>query len=213
VALEKALIKPETPSGARAIPVLFNPSRYGLDSSSQFAEVPVFGLSSPILQYVRGNARSLSMELFFDTYEAGTDVRQHTDQIYGLLGIETSTHVPPVCTFSWGHFAFRCVLERVNGSFTLFLDDGTPVRATLTVSFKELVDAQTAVRASPTESADHTKTYAVRRGDTLSGIAGQEYGDPRAWRVIADANGLPNPRVLTPGRLLVLPPLSGRERL
>ncbi|HEY1370509.1 MAG TPA: LysM peptidoglycan-binding domain-containing protein [Gaiellaceae bacterium] len=212
MALEKALIKPETPSGAPPIPVLFNPTRYGLESSNQFSEQAVVGLGSPILQYVRGNARSLSMELFFDTYEQASDVRQHTDRIYGLLGIERSTHVPPVCTFTWGQFSLRCVVERVSGSFTLFLDDGTPVRATLTVSFKEFVDPDTAIRETNRESADHTKTYPVRRGDTLSGIAAAEYGDPGQWRPIAVANGITNPRVLEAGRLLVIPPLSGRER-
>jgi hypothetical protein len=212
MALEKALITPEAPQGAQPIAVLFNPTQYGLDSSNQFAETPVVGLNTPILQYVRGNASSLSMELFFDTYEQQSDVREHTNRIYALLAVETSTHVPPVCTFTWGRFSFRGVLEKVNGKFTLFLDDGTPVRATLTVSFKEFADPELTVRAAPTESADHTKMYAVKLGDTISGIAAREYGDPGEWRPIADANGLANPRVMTPGRLLMIPPLTTRRR-
>ena len=34
------------------------------------------GLNAPPLQYVRGKSRALTMELFFDTYEAHEDVRQ-----------------------------------------------------------------------------------------------------------------------------------------
>ena len=204
MALEKAVI---TPSGGRGIPVLFNPTQYGLDKSNQIAEIGIPGLGAPILQYVRGNTRTLSMELFFDTYEQQTDVREHTDRIYELLAIDADTHVPPVCTFTWGAFNFDCVLDRVGGRFTLFLSDGTPVRATLTVTLKEFIDVAIEVRANPTQSADHIKTGTVRRGDTLSSIAAAEYGDPAQWRPIAQANGIDNPRVLEPGRVLVIPPL------
>jgi LysM repeat protein len=202
--LSKAFIQPDD---GDPIPVLFNPTQYSLDKGNQIAEIGIPGLASPILQYVRGNARTLTMELFFDTYEQQTDVREHTDEIYGLLGIESATHVPPVCTFTWGQFNFRCVLERVGGRFTLFLADGTPVRATLNVTFKEFIDVEIEVRSTPTQSADHTKTRTVKRGDSLSSIAAVEYGDPAKWRPIAEANAIDNPRVLRPGQVLVIPPL------
>jgi nucleoid-associated protein YgaU len=47
----------------------------------------------------------------------------------------------------------------------------------------------------------------VKLGDTLSNIAAAEYGDPNQWRPIAIANRIDNPRVLAPGRGLVIPPL------
>jgi LysM repeat protein len=205
MALEKAFI---TPEGDEPIAVLFNPSQYSLDKGNQIAEIGIPGLSAPILQYVRGNTRTLTMELFFDTYEQQTDVRKYTDKIYGLLGIKSATHVPPICTFTWGDFTFTCVLERVGGRFTLFLAEGTPVRATLGVTFKEFIDVEVEVRRTPTESAEHTKTRSVQRGDTLSSIAAAEYGDPAKWRPIAETNHINNPRVLEPGRVLVIPPLT-----
>jgi LysM repeat protein len=205
MALAKAKI---TPRGEEAIPVLFNPNQYSLDQANTLAEVGVPGLSAPILQYVRGNGRTLSMDLFFDTYEQRRDVRKYTKRIYGLLDIRGPLHRPPICTFTWGGFSFDCVLERVGGKFTLFLGDGTPVRATLSVSFKEFVEVEVLVRATPTESADHAKTYLVRRGDTLSSIAAAEYGDPTRWRPIAEANRMANPRLLPPGTRLVLPALT-----
>jgi hypothetical protein len=204
MALEKASI---TPKGGARIPVLFNPTQYSFDQGNQFADLGIPGLSSPILQYVRGNTRTLTMDLFFDTYEQQADVRNYTNKIYGLLGIKSDTHVPPICTFIWGNFTFTCVLERVGGRFTLFLADGTPVRATLSVTFKEFIEVEMEVRRTPTESADHTKTRSVQRGDTLSSIAAAEYGDSARWRPIAETNRIDNPRVLEPGRLLVIPPV------
>lgn len=202
--MDKAIIEVE---GGEEIAVCFYPNRYSLNKSNQIAEIGIPGLGSPILQYVRGNTRTLSMELFFDTYEQQSDVRKYTDQIYGLLGIKADKHVPPVCTIKWGKLNFRCVLQQVNGNFTLFLADGTPVRATLNVTFKEYIDVAIEVRTTPLQSADHTKRRIVRRGDTLSSIAAVEYEDPARWRPIAQANGIDNPRVLQPGRSLVIPPL------
>jgi hypothetical protein len=205
MALAKAMI---TVKDEEDIHVLFNPTQYSLDQANTLAEMGVPGLSAPILQYVRGNGRSLSMELFFDTYEQRTDVREHTDRVYALLDIRGPLHRPPVCTFTWGTFNFDCVLERVGGRFTLFLSDGKPVRATLSVTFKEFVAVEVLVRDPPTESADHAKTWLVRRGDTLASIAAAEYGDPARWRPIAEANRIANPRLLEPGTRLSLPALT-----
>ncbi|MFN9943602.1 MAG: LysM peptidoglycan-binding domain-containing protein, partial [bacterium] len=47
----------------------------------------------------------------------------------------------------------------------------------------------------------------VRRGETLSSIANEEYGDPALWRIIANENNLINPRALTAGLVLTIPPL------
>lgn len=42
-------------------------------------------------------------------------------------------------------------------------------------------------------------------GDTLQALAWQEYGDPAAWRLIAEANGIDDPMRLALGRELLLP--------
>jgi len=196
------------PDGQSAFDVLFNPNQYGVDKSNQIAETGVPGLQAPILQYVHGNTRTLTMELFFDTYEEGGDVSTHTKAVYNLLNIDPSTHAPPICTIAWGKFQFRGVLDSVSGKFTMFLADGTPVRATLNVTFKEFIDVAVLVREQPTQSADHRKTRVITRGDRLDSIAAAEYGDPGKWRMIADANQLEDPRYLQPGQSLVIPAID-----
>jgi len=194
--LAKAMIEPE---GGERIKVLFNPNNYRLDKTNQVAEIGIPGLEAPVLQYIRGNCRTLAMDLFFDTFEEQADVREHTRKIYSLLSIDRGTHVPPICKFVWGDFQFRCVLDRIAGRFTLFLPDGKPVRATLSVVFKEFIDIDQMVSVNPTQSSDHEKLRTIRWGDTLSSIAAEEYDDPAQWRVIAAANGIDNPRELRPG--------------
>src|SRR5262249_45152505 len=127
-----------TQTGER-ISVMYNPEEYQLDQGNNFAEVGIPGLDAPPLQYVRGRIRTLSMELFFDTYETGEDVRQYTGKIVGLLDKLPQTLAPPVLVFSMGQFNFQCVLVDAGQRFTMFLGNGTPVRSTLSARFQEYV--------------------------------------------------------------------------
>jgi Contractile injection system tube protein/LysM domain len=197
-----------TPAGQAPVNVLFNPTEYSLGKANQIAEAAVPGLDAPILQYVHGNTRTLDMDLFFDTYEEGTDVSVKTTAVYNLLLIDPATHAPPICDIAWGSLTFRGVLDHVSGKFTLFLADGTPVRATLSVTFKEFIDVDALVRVQPTQSADHRKTRLIKSGDRIDNIASDEYGDPGNWRPIAEANDLDDPDQLQPGRVLIIPALN-----
>jgi hypothetical protein len=204
--LDKATIKRYIPGGGEAIEVLFNPTEYQLAQSNQFAEVAIPGLGAPLLQFGRGNARTLSMQLFFDTYEKGEDVRDHTKKLTALLAIDDHLHAPPVCEFTWGGLTFIGVLEQANQRFTLFLPNGIPVRATVDVTFKEFWDEKK--QGGRLQSTHFAKRQVVKRGDTLSAIAGHQYGDPALWRPIAEANGIDDPLALQPGQVLVIPPID-----
>lgn len=63
------------------------------------------------------------------------------------------------------------------------------------------------LRSVPAESAQSTRTYRVREGDTLVSIARRLYGDGRKYRDIFDANReqLTTPNALPTGVLLVIP--------
>lgn len=213
--LARATIEPIRPPGD-AVECLFNPSQYSLDASNQIAEIGVPGLRSPVLQFVRGGGRSLAVELLFDTFEARQaggrtvdEVGPLTDAVYGLLAPTPATGAPPVCVFSWKDLRFQCVVERVSGRFTMFRADGAPLRATLAVTLREYVDAAATVRREGAAGIPRPRTRVVRRGDTLSAIAQQEYGDAGRWRQIAAANGISNPRTLQPGTVLAIPPSIG----
>lgn len=189
--------------------VMFNPAEYSLEKGNQFASAPLPGLSNPVLSWVNGDADSLTMELFFDTYtnKGGSDVRDETKKITRLLEIDPTLHAPPPVHFVWGKLDFHAVIERLTQRFTMFREDGVPVRATLNVTFKEYKTIQDQLKPGPPESSDWTKRRVVAQGDRLSLIAAIEYGDPAVWRRIADENEIDNPRLLQPGMELRLPPL------
>ena len=64
-------------------------------------------------------------------------VKQRIDEIVALLDIDRTLHAPPTVRFIWGPLRFDAVFEKLGRKNTMFRPDGTPARATLSVSFKE----------------------------------------------------------------------------
>ncbi len=198
------------------IPVQFNPPEYTLNKGAQIAEIAIPGIDSPILQFIRGQNEKLTLDLFFDTTdlgmgEAALDVRTLTRSIYQLVKIQPKTHAPPRIRFTWGlGLSFKAIVESVQQKFDLFNPLGIPLRATLSVTFREYKTLEEQIAEMNLQSSDHSKRRVVQRSDTLSRIAAEEYDDPREWRRIAEANSevVANPRRLVPGTVLEIPPLD-----
>jgi LysM repeat protein len=205
MALAKARITVE--HTGRRIEVMFNPEEYSLNKDNNYASQAIPGLSSPILQFVNGNLRTLEMELFFDTTAKRTDVRNETQKVVDLLKIDGELHAPPVLLVAWGSLQLRCVLARANQKFLKFLEDGRPTRARVTVSFSEFIDPEREAKETNRQTADFSKVYVVQRGDTLAGIAVRFYANAALWRPIAVANGIDEPRGIFPGQDLHVPAL------
>jgi nucleoid-associated protein YgaU len=201
---------------------MFNPEAYTLNRGNNFAEIAVPGLRAPHMQFVHGQAQTLEMELLLDTVErhegsgqllneAGDDVRPLVRRLVSLLDIDPTTHAPPVVMFVWASFSLTCVLTRAVQKYTLFRPDGAPVRATVSVTFTEFLNAESEAKETKRETADYTKVYTVVAGDSLPGLAFRLLGDAALWRPIALANTLEDPRALTPGMKLVIPRLPYRD--
>jgi len=212
--LEKARIKQLVPDGPE-IAVLFNPTEYRVSKSNQFAEVAIPGLGAPMLQFGHGNAQTLSMQLFFDTYDPQStdikypknqDVRLRTRRVTDLLKINGELHAPPIIQFSWGNFVFVGVMQQADVRFNLFLPSGVPVRATVDVTIKQYYDGRK--ETGMLQSANFAKQHTVLPSDTLAGIAAKLYDDPAKWRPIAIENNIDDPLTLEPGRVLIIPAIE-----
>lgn len=196
------------------IEAMYNPKEFTIETSNQYQRTAIPGLSTPITQFISGQTQTLSFELFFDTYEKGQDVRNYTKQVIDLVKIDKKLHAPPVCQFIWGGPMhgdmkdFKGVIDKVTQKFTMFLDTGIPVRATLNVSVSEYKTIQQQLKELDLESADHTKSRTFKQGDSLWFLAFNEYHDSAHWRLIAQANGIDNPRLIEPGTELVLLPME-----
>lgn len=189
----------------------FNPDEYTVAKDNSFATQQIPGLSGPLVQFVSGGQRTLDLKLFFDTWDTPTlpkvDVRKQTDRVVRLLDIDEKLHAPPILRVSWSSLQLQCVLTTVSQSFTMFTDAGTPVRATLTVKFNEVIFPEQESQQIKRQTADFTKLHRVIEGETLSSIAAAFYDNPQQWRPIAMANGITDPRSIVFGQQLRVPML------
>jgi nucleoid-associated protein YgaU len=201
------------------ITVLFNPTEYTFDRSNSYKAIPVPGLGAPLLQFVNGESDQLSMDLFLDDYtdpKGPTSLQQKETNPLGkrlralthLLEIDRDLHAPPPVRFNWGPMEFTAVIEKIGRKVTMFHPDGTPARVTLSVSFKEYRTLRQLIEDPRRESADKTKRRVVIGRDALWLIAAREYDDANEWVRIAGANDLDDPRDISPGDWLELPPME-----
>ena len=205
------------------------PTELAFSKSVTYAEVSIPGLEQPLLQFVKGEAETLSLELFLDSTAAGTGAHAQsvTDQVetfHKLVTVDGNLHSPPLVQVTWGtafpgaalgatttaSSTFTAVVLSVARRFTLFSPDGKPLRAIVTIALKQYASLSAQVLAINYRSADHTRTHIVAEGETLPLIAYDAYADPGLWRVIADHNNLSEVRDLVPGTRLEIPPLGAR---
>jgi nucleoid-associated protein YgaU len=228
--LSKAKFKVFKQDGSsEQITVQYNPNSLSFEKPVHTAEITIPGLDSPLKQFVRGGTETASVELFFDTTESGTgagatSVTTLTDAFYGLVKIDPQTHATPVCSFIWGEkfpgdrlperygnqrrTEFSCVVTSVKQDFKLFSPEGTPLRAVLTLKLEEYVPLQRQIEQLNLQSADHTRSHVLEQGESLALVSWQYLHDARAWRHIATANDIDDPRRIAPGQTLTIPPLS-----
>src|SRR5204863_1356904 len=118
---------------------------------------------------------------------------ERVQAIDDLREIDAKIHAPPPVRFKWGPIRFEAVVEKLSQKYTLFRPDGGPARATLSVTFKEYLPIERQLRQPRRESSDKTKRRQLDGADDIWLLVFRDYGDPRKWRLIADANDVDNP--------------------
>jgi hypothetical protein len=203
----------------------FNPKEYSISKSNTWnANGSKQGSDVPELTFGGGQPKQLKLQLFFDTYVklgnqvGGSDVRkEYTDKLFKMMEIDPklperkvndTKGSPPKLEFRWGStWSFFCYLESLSVQFTLFLENGTPVRATADLGLKQAVDEKHQSGTNPTSGGVGGEHFwQVQPQDRLDLISHIEYGDSTLWRIIAEANGITNPLKIRPGQRLIIPP-------
>jgi hypothetical protein len=197
--------------------LFFNPNQYTISKKVAWKQdkMPGFNVSRP--QFERGEPLQLVISLLFDSYEARSDVRKLTAKVAKLTQVIGNVKRPPVVKIIWGGDApsfaglpFTGVVESVTQKFTLFLETGTPVRATVDLTLHETKAPERQIKETQPRSSSplQARTRVVKQGDSIWAIAHAEYSDAARWRPIARANAITNPRELEPGVVLLIPPLG-----
>lgn len=201
MALKKAILQ----QGSKKYEVMFNPSEYTYSQESHLSG------DNANVQFNQITDGDFTVELLFDTYETGEDVRQatHLKEIVQLIQptvAQGQAKEPPLCSFVWGGFSFTGVVSKIDQNFTLFLESGVPVRARVNLTLKRVMTAEEALAAAGIEAC--RKLWTVRGNDRLDLIAAETLGHSERWTEIAEHNNITDPFHFPRahvGRTLVIP--------
>jgi nucleoid-associated protein YgaU len=155
----------------------------------------------------------LTVEVFLDGYEAGEDISADIDTLYACCqpmdnSIQAKKPSPPWVVFGWGNNTqLTAIVKSVAAKLTMFDSDGTPLRATVTVTLEEVVPDSFA--QNPTSgSLNSVRSHMVVEGDTLASVAYKQYGNAGWWRPLANANGIDDPLKVGAGTRLMVPDID-----
>ena len=123
--------------------VYFNPKEMVVEKQVQWTQKEGAVNDAPPEEFTKPTPATLSVTLHFDTYEKKSPVTSYTSQVEKMAMIVEGLKRPPICMFVWGNFVFKGVVDSLSQKFTMFLGDGTPVRAECTLKLKRADSAQT----------------------------------------------------------------------
>jgi nucleoid-associated protein YgaU len=114
----------------------------------------------------------------------------------------------PVLLAQWGPpmvgFTFYCKMQRVDVTFLRVSAAGIPTHAVVNLTLSE--EPSSIPFTNPTSGGRPGRNrHMVTSDESLASIATQRFGQPGAWRAIADINDIDDPTAIRPGDMLYLP--------
>ena len=189
-----------------------NPNEIRQSYEMEYDSAQGAGTTNSRMNFKKIKPGDMSLSFYIDgTGVSGNliDVMQKVEQFQTVTGYNGKIHRPNYLKVVWGTLQVkRCVLKSASIAYKLFKADGVPLRAVITAVFSDNSDDQTRVALSQDESPDLTHVRMVKAGDNLPAMCFDIYGDPGYFLDVAGANGLDNPRNLTPGARIFFPPLG-----
>jgi hypothetical protein len=140
-----------------------------------------------------------------DNIDVVDNIKRLKAVVYDYNGV---IHRPNFVKINWGEgLTFKGVLTSFDTTYTLFKNDGTPLRAKLALKFEAYTDPVTAAKLENKQSPDMTHLVDVIAGDTLPQLSQRIYESTDYYVQLAQFNGLDKFRQLQPGQQLTLPPI------
>lgn len=139
--LAKATLKPAPgESGVQAIEFMFNPTELSFEGFVETADNPGSGSpesGKPKVSFSNIKAYKITVNnILFDTYENQAErnvLKKYIEPFKNAVKFIAGKERPPIYTFIWGaeQYLKYCFVERLSYKLTMFLPDGTPVRAVI----------------------------------------------------------------------------------
>ncbi len=131
----------------------------------------------------------------------------------GLLGAAAAAMglpaaAPPELLVQWGPpsagFMITAVMTKVDVTFERIAPSGIPVHASVNLMLKEVPSPLSLT--NPTSGGRPGRNrHVVSADESLTSIATEAFGNPGAWRAVAEVNGIDDPTAVEPGDVVYLP--------
>lgn len=113
------------------IDAYFNPKEIGIDKSVPWQRHRNNGGDAPDQEFTAGQPMSMSLELMFDMFEEKGSI------IPAVQGLENLALSHAISTFTFGNMPpVKAKIDSPKVRYTMFLPDGTPCRATVTLHIR-----------------------------------------------------------------------------
>ncbi|MFT4295580.1 MAG: peptidase M23 [Micropruina sp.] len=195
------------------VPFQFNPKEVTISKAAKWERKPAKGAKTAGPPEFNGSEPAkLTLEMFFDATAAQDGSVVKAVELLMSCLVPTPESVaqkkpsPPLVVLHWGSTAsFPAFVTSVSAKLTLFSADGTPIRAACAVQLEEMPGEEFRKQNPTSGSYDVRRVHRTVAGDTLASVAFAEYGDPAAWRALADFNAVDDPLRVPAGTVLLLP--------
>lgn len=193
--------------------VQINPASYSHNHTVNYSSYIPWGAANTTLRFWGMPPETISFDIYFD----GTGIiegsnlpveKQLSKFKETCFKFNGQIHEPNYLIISWGSLTFKCKLTSLNVNYTLFKQNGNPLRAKASVAFQEAIDESMINKMANPRSPDLTHVVIVKEGDSLPLICNDIYGDSSYYLAVAKHNNIVNFRNLIPGTKLYMPPIK-----
>lgn len=205
--------------GIEQFVVPVNPESYGENIKVEYDQEKGVGNEGTGGKYKGAPPAELKMDFTLD----GTGTIQGyyyndlsvLDQVEKLKKVvynkKSDKHRPNFCIVFWGDLAFQCVMTSLDIKYTLFDEDGRPLRAKTSAAFSEYIAKEEREARANENSPDLTHMRKATSSDRLDLLTHEIYNESNLLLQVAKANGLTSLRKLRAGAEIFFPPLDKTE--
>ena len=199
----------------KGLTLSINPETLNLEKGIAYQEDKQLGTTSGSNTFERYLPEKLSFSFTVDTTgvvenvdkadNAYTKIKEAEEILYAY---NEEGHRPSYIVIAYGEILFKGQLASMKVDYTLFNNDGIPLRATVNISFTGFRGNDEDKKKFSKLSPDMSRLIVLKEHDTLANLCYLIYGNSRLVAQVARFNHLNGFRDIPVGTELLFPPLK-----
>ena len=198
-----------------ALELPISPGKFKFTKGIRYAEDKQLGSLNGSNVYVRYQPEALYFECLFDMTNAIEDndekkpVRDLVSNLEErLYHYNSEGHRPSFIKVQYGDILFFGQLKSLETEYTIFDQEGIPLRAELKVTLTGYCSQKEEKKRFTKRSPDVSRLITLKEGQTLAALCDEVYGDPLLVGEVARLNNLSGYRNVPSGTKILLPMLK-----